>query len=165
MVVKLKYYGMTESRSGDGDSRLDAGLFPRVKRSWCFRRLLFSLWSITSSNMATETLENSQPSLYNYVLGFLAVGLAWGFTTPFMRKAAMTSQPISRPQLEDPNSSFLTKKVLSIWYAVYDLVARPAYSIPLLLNLSGSVWFFLLVGQAGMLISRMLRDQVLIYQN
>jgi hypothetical protein len=101
--------------------------------------------------MTSETLETSQPSLYNYVLGFLAVGLAWGFTTPFMRKAAITSNPISRPQLDDPKSSFITKKGLSIWYAVYDLVTRPAYSIPLLLNLSGSVWFFLLVGQAGML--------------
>ena len=100
--------------------------------------------------MASEIPETSQPSLYNYVLGFLGVGLAWGFTTPFMRKAAITSKPISRPQLDDPKSSFVTKKILSIWYAVYDLVTRPAYSIPLLLNLSGSVWFFLLVGQAGM---------------
>jgi hypothetical protein len=102
--------------------------------------------------MATETGEPSQPSLYNYILGFLAVGLAWGFTTPFMRRAAITSKPISRPQLDDPKSSFFTRKILSIWYSVYDLVTRPAYSIPLLLNLSGSVWFFLLVGQAGMLV-------------
>lgn len=100
--------------------------------------------------MATETLQTSQPSIHNYVLGFLAVGLAWGFTTPFMRKAAMTSKPVSRPQLDDPKTSFLVRKAMSIWYAVYDLVTWPAYSIPLLLNLSGSVWFFLLVGQAGM---------------
>lgn len=100
--------------------------------------------------MSTDTLNTSQPSLFNYIVGFLAVGLAWGFTTPFMRKAAIISKPISRPQLDDPNTSILGRKLLGIWYAVYDLVARPAYSIPLLLNLSGSVWFFLLVGQAGM---------------
>ncbi|QDS67955.1 hypothetical protein FKW77_008969 [Venturia effusa] len=98
--------------------------------------------------MATENLATSQPSPLNYVLGFLAVGLAWGFTTPFMRKAAIISKPISRPQLEDPNSSYPMRKLLGMWYAIYDLIARPAYSIPLLLNLSGSVWFFLLVGQA-----------------
>lgn len=101
--------------------------------------------------MSTDALNISQPSLFNYVLGFLAVGLAWGFTTPFMRKAAITSTPIPRPKLNDPTSPFLVRKVLGIWYAVYELVARPAYTIPLLLNLSGSVWFFLLVGQAGML--------------
>jgi Putative transmembrane family 234 len=119
-----------------------------------FRQLLFFLihHPFTSpSNMAAGSLETSQTPLYNYVLGFLAVGLAWGFTTPFMRKAAIISKPISRPQLDDPTSSIVTKRFLSIWYAVYDLVVRPAYSIPLILNLSGSVWFFLLVGQAGML--------------
>jgi hypothetical protein len=68
--------------------------------------------------MATEALQPSQPSLYNYVLGFLAVGLAWGFTTPFMRKAAMTSKPVSRPQLDDPKTFYLVRKALSAWYAV-----------------------------------------------
>jgi drug/metabolite transporter (DMT)-like permease len=31
---------------------------------------------------------------------------------------------------------------------VYDLLKSPAYAVPLLINLTGSVWFFLLVGQA-----------------
>lgn len=30
-----------------------------------------------------------------------------------------------------------------------DLLRYPAYAIPLVLNLTGSVWFFLLVGQEG----------------
>lgn len=34
-------------------------------------------------------------------------------------------------------------------YAVLDLLRRPAYAIPLLVNITGSVWFFLLIGQAG----------------
>lgn len=117
--------------------------------------------SLRFPNMSKDTLDTSQPSLFNYLLGFLAVGVAWGFTTPFMRKAAMTSKPIPKPQLDDPNSSFLMRKVLGIWHAVYDLLARPAYSIPLLLNLSGSVWFFLLVGQAGMLRSPKKVDKAL----
>lgn len=28
------------------------------------------------------------PSVFNYVLSFLLVGVAWGFTTPFIRRAA-----------------------------------------------------------------------------
>ena len=34
-------------------------------------------------------------------------------------------------------------------YAVWDLLRRPAYAIPLVINLTGSIWFFLLIGQAG----------------
>jgi len=37
-----------------------------------------------------------------------------------------------------------------VLFAVLDLLKNPAYAIPLLLNITGSVWFFLLIGQAGM---------------
>jgi hypothetical protein len=97
------------------------------------------------------TEDSSDPSLFRYILGFLAVGLAWGFTTPFMRQATINYKPTPRPELDDETKPLLQRKTLSLWYSVYDLVSRPAYSIPLLLNLSGSVWFFLLVGQAGKL--------------
>ena len=30
-----------------------------------------------------------------------------------------------------------------------DLLRSPGYAVPLLVNLTGSVWFFLLIGQAG----------------
>ena len=30
-----------------------------------------------------------------------------------------------------------------------DLLRSPGYAVPLLINLTGSVWFFLLIGQAG----------------
>lgn len=90
------------------------------------------------------------PSLFRYVLGFLAVGMAWGFTTPFMRRATIDYEAPLRKGLADKNVPLMKRRILSAWYSVYDLVSRPAYSVPLLLNLSGSIWFFLLVGQAGM---------------
>ena len=34
-------------------------------------------------------------------------------------------------------------------YTVVDLLRRPGYAVPLLVNLTGSVWFFLLIGKAG----------------
>lgn len=34
-------------------------------------------------------------------------------------------------------------------FAVTDLLRCPAYAVPLLVNLTGSVWFFLLIGKAG----------------
>jgi hypothetical protein len=52
------------------------------------------------------------------------------------------------PSLADPNNSWLRKKVLSILYAVTGVLSRPAYAIPLLLNVTGSIWFFILIGQA-----------------
>ena len=34
---------------------------------------------------------------------------------------------------------------------VFDLLRSPRYCVPLVVNLTGSVWFFLLIGRAGML--------------
>lgn len=56
--------------------------------------------------------------------------------------------PPQRPSLTDPNNSWLKKKVLGVFYAVIGVLSRPAYAIPLLLNVTGSVWFFILIGKA-----------------
>jgi len=90
-----------------------------------------------------------QPSTFRWILGFLIVGACWGLTTPFMRRAAMNYTPPTRPSLMDPDNSWLKKKLLAIWYAVIGVLSRPAYAVPLLLNVTGSVWFFILIGQAG----------------
>ena len=89
------------------------------------------------------------PSVPRYILGFLLVGIAWGLTTPFMRKAAVNYTPPSRPSTTDPANSWLKRKVLTAFWAVADLLRRPAYAVPLLVNVTGSVWFFLLIGKAG----------------
>lgn len=78
-----------------------------------------------------------------------------------MRKAAVLrdSQKSQQSHLTNSNSnnnknisSWPQRKLLAIWYAVKDLLQNPKYAIPLLLNVTGSVWFFLLIGQAGMLL-------------
>ncbi|KAF2154991.1 hypothetical protein K461DRAFT_105670 [Myriangium duriaei CBS 260.36] len=95
-----------------------------------------------------------QPSVIRWVLGFLLVGAAWGLTTPFMRSAALVGKdqkpPDGREWLDDPATGFVTKKIWSLFYAVTDLLRRPAYAIPLVVNLTGSLWFFLLIGHAEM---------------
>ncbi|KAJ4304740.1 hypothetical protein N0V90_000267 [Kalmusia sp. IMI 367209] len=96
----------------------------------------------------TPATPTAQPSIFRWILGFLMVGACWGLTTPFMRRAAMNYTPPTRPSLTDPNNSWLKRKVLGIWYAVIGVLSRPAYAIPLLLNVTGSVWFFILIGQA-----------------
>jgi hypothetical protein len=93
--------------------------------------------------------ERSTPSTFRLILGFIVVGIAWGFTTPFMRKAAVGHKSSTRPFLKDVRVSWLRRKALFLWYTVTDLLRRPSYSVPLLLNLTGSLWFFLIVGQAG----------------
>ena len=96
----------------------------------------------------------SAPSIWRWVLGFLIVGACWGLTTPFMRRAAVARDQkpqVERPFLADPNVAWLKRKFFGIVYAVFDLLKNPAYAVPLLLNVTGSVWFFLLIGQAGML--------------
>jgi hypothetical protein len=56
--------------------------------------------------------------------------------------------PPQQPSLTDPNNSWLKKKVLGIWYAVIGTLSRPAYAVPFLLNVTGSIWFFILIGKA-----------------
>lgn len=97
--------------------------------------------------------DTPSPSIWRWVLGFLLVGAAWGLTTPFMRRAAVQKAneppPPSRAYLDDPNVGWMRRKIWTLLYAVVDLLKRPSYAIPLVINLTGSVWFFLLIGQAG----------------
>ncbi|KAG6003813.1 hypothetical protein E4U21_001667 [Claviceps maximensis] len=90
------------------------------------------------------------PPLINYILSFILVGLAWGLTTPFIRRAAQNHHPPPHPLLEtDPiKNHWLRSRLYGALFAVVDLLRNPRYAVPLLLNLTGSVWFFLLIGQA-----------------
>ncbi len=95
--------------------------------------------------------EESQPPAINYVAGFLLVGVAWGLTTPFIRRAARDHNPPAHPLLArgDIRASWVRSRLCGAFLAVVDLLRNPRYAIPLLINLTGSVWFFLLIGQAG----------------
>ena len=189
-----------------------------------------------------------KPPVINYILSFLLVGVAWGFTTPFIRRAAADFQArqegkqrssasggggqkgrtqtrarretrgreddddgegegegdetelLSRHEDEHsfsddnhdghtdnhdhehdsdtenedtptPNrqntqrttphpawmtpspslTSYLITKTTHLMHTILNLLLTPAYSIPLVINLTGSIWFFLLVGQHGTL--------------
>ncbi|KAJ5780776.1 hypothetical protein N7457_005936 [Penicillium paradoxum] len=45
--------------------------------------------------------------------------------------------------------SWLRTKIVSVFWTVINLLRTPAYAIPLVINLTGSIWFFLLVGKHG----------------
>jgi len=96
--------------------------------------------------------DTSAPSIFRYTLGFLLIGLAWGFTTPFIRIAAKTHSPPPHPILDTPGvkNSWVKSKIYGAFFGVVDLLRNPRYAIPLVINLTGSVWFFLLIGKAGM---------------
>lgn len=131
---------------------------------------------VTTGRMDSEALDNHDaPPIWRWVMGFLLVGMAWGLTTPFIRvskcrqcsrtavqdgltklfnlkRAAISRDQkptASRSSTNDPTKSWLKRKISDTIAAVYDLLRNPAYAIPLLLNVTGSVWFFLLIGQAG----------------
>jgi hypothetical protein len=99
----------------------------------------------------TDVAPAPAPPIFNYILGFLLIGLAWGFTTPFIRAAARTHSPPPHPILETPEvkKSWLRSKLYGAFFGVVDLLRNPRYAIPLVINLTGSVWFFLLIGKAG----------------
>lgn len=152
--------------------------------------------------MDTDT---PKPPLFNYVLSFLLVGVAWGFTTPFIRRAAAdfnarqearqehaqrdrhqgatrgdgtgtegvngegtelvdraggedstrdaatTTDRTTTPARMNGNQRepWLKEKVTTLFWTVVNLLRTPGYSIPLGINLTGSIWFFLLVGKHG----------------
>lgn len=93
---------------------------------------------------------DTKPPLINYLLSFILVGLAWGLTTPFIRRAARSHRPKPHPVLETDSvkNHWLRSKLYGAFFSVVDLLRNPRYAVPLLLNLTGSVWFFLLIGQA-----------------
>ena len=99
-----------------------------------------------------STPSTSTPSTLTYTLSFLLVGICWGFTTPFIRRAAVNYTPPSDPSITDPARSYLSRKLALLSFTVLGLLRRPQYAIPLVANLTGSIWFFLLVGQAGTLV-------------
>ena len=81
---------------------------------------------------------DSGPSLVRWIIGFLLVGAAWGLTTPFMRRAALIElpeKPTGREFVTDPDTHVVKRKVWTLFYAVTDLLRRPAYAIPLVINL------------------------------
>ena len=91
------------------------------------------------------------PSPFNYILSFLLVAICWGFTTPFIRKAAINytaPSPTTHPSLL-PSKPWLSRKAALAFWTLVSLLTKPSYAIPLVANLTGSIWFFLLVGQAG----------------
>jgi hypothetical protein len=123
------------------------------------------------------TIGPASPPIWRWVLSFLAVGACWGFTTPFMRRAAVIrdQQPKHQRPYLTSDAPWVKRKIWGILYAVMDLLRNPAYAVPLLLNVTGSVrplpilalplcnepiltftkvWFFLLIGQAGMISSK-----------
>jgi hypothetical protein len=87
-----------------------------------------------------------------------------------MRRAAVIrdQQPKQQRPYLTSDAPWVKRKIWGIVYAVMDLLRNPAYAVPLLLNVTGSVsssrasffdsrimlmcvkvWFFLLIGQAG----------------
>ena len=106
--------------------------------------------------MSTKTPSEAptpSPSIFNWTLGFLLVGLAWGLTTPFIRRAAVNFHPPPHNSLSRIDTSTKTGwvkfKIVKGFFTVVDLLRSPSYAVPLVINLTGSVWFFLLIGKAG----------------
>ncbi|KAJ5041132.1 uncharacterized protein L3040_005685 [Drepanopeziza brunnea f. sp. 'multigermtubi'] len=102
------------------------------------------------SDTPTEAPPTDASHIVRYILGFLMIGIAWGFTTPFIRKAARTHSPPPHPILDSSavRDSWVKSKVYGAFFGVIDLLRNPRYAIPLVINLTGSVWFFLLIGKA-----------------
>jgi xanthosine utilization system XapX-like protein len=98
-----------------------------------------------------DPVQEPAPSIIRYVIGFLMIGIAWGFTTPFIRAAARTHKPPPHPILDSEavKKSWFKSKIYGAFFGVIDLLKNPKYAIPLVINLTGSVWFFLLIGKAG----------------
>ncbi|EXJ60376.1 hypothetical protein A1O7_04528 [Cladophialophora yegresii CBS 114405] len=103
---------------------------------------------MSSTDTDTAPTPPITPSPFNYILSFLLVGVCWGFTTPFIRKAAVNYTAPSHASMTDPNRSWISRQIAKAFFTVLGLLRSPGYAIPLVMNLTGSIWFFLLVGQA-----------------
>ncbi|KAK2809094.1 hypothetical protein FQN50_004148 [Emmonsiellopsis sp. PD_5] len=99
--------------------------------------------------LSSDTNTPPPPTALAYILSFLLVGVAWGFTTPFIRRAAVEYNNKSKNErnAEEGGRSWVARKFAGVVQTVVNLLSTPGYSVPLLLNLTGSGWFFLLVGR------------------
>lgn len=108
---------------------------------------------MSSSPLAATSSTDPKPPIFNYILAVLLVSLAWGFTTPFIRRGAVHFKPSAHPSLDRIDTTtkrgWLKHKIVKGAWTVVDLLKTPAYAVPLVINLTGSVWFFLLVGKSG----------------
>ncbi|KAJ3493633.1 hypothetical protein NLG97_g4612 [Lecanicillium saksenae] len=124
-------------------------------RDYPLSQTLSAFGDLDGFQFSTATMDvlssDEKPPVFNYVLSFLLVGIAWGGTTPFIRIAAKSHKPPQHKILDDPavKASWIRSKLYGAFFSVVDLLRNPRYAVPLLLNLTGSVWFFLLIGQAG----------------
>ena len=110
-------------------------------------------------------MAEDNPPVFNYILSFILVGLAWGFTTPFIRRAALTYTAPSvatHPSLSESRPWISRKAALAFW-TLLSLLSKPSYAVPLVANLTGSIWFFLLVGQAGKLTSYVVKHGISVW--
>lgn len=89
--------------------------------------------------------------IFRYTIGFILIGLAWGFTTPFIRRATRTHQPVQHPLLDSlvVKNSWVRRHLCGLFFDIVDVIKNPRYAIPLAINLTGSIWFFLLIGKTG----------------
>ena len=103
-------------------------------------------------SVEAETPPHNAP-VFNYIVATILVSIAWGFTTPFIRRGAVNFSPPIHPSVERVDTStkagWVKKKILGGLWTVFDLLKTPAYAIPLVINLTGSVWFFVLLGSSG----------------
>jgi hypothetical protein len=137
---------------GKPNSQARRSPHPRVPHSSASPRISrLSNFSMSSPEAPPTDAPVSTPSPFNYILSFLLVGICWGFTTPFIRRAAVNYTAPTNPSITDPSRSWLSRQIAKAFFTVVGLVKKPAYAIPLVANLTGSIWFFLLVGQAGKL--------------
>ncbi|KHJ30058.1 putative integral membrane protein [Erysiphe necator] len=90
--------------------------------------------------------------IFRYTIGFILIGLAWGFTTPFIRRATRTHQPVQHPLLDSlvVKNSWVRRHLCGLFFDIVDVIKNPRYAIPLAINLTGSIWFFLLIGKTDM---------------
>lgn len=218
------------SRSGDSAGQLQLRTSTSASGHLNFKPSPIKV-NPTSKMDPDASIPDSEPSPFNYILSFLLVGVAWGFTTPFIRRAAAdfnarqekqqqqsstdpATEPRGRSQTQSSSPDFrdepaeeqellvrdeagadvegdgvrrrsasqqrqeqqagagqegevdntpapawmqsqqkkswLRTKIVSVFWTVVNMLRTPAYSIPLVINLTGSIWFFLLVGKHGM---------------
>ena len=81
--------------------------------------------------------------LVQSVAGIFLVSIIWGVSNPFIKKG---SEGIERV---DKSSNKLLNTLYEFWF----LFTRPSYVIPFAINMSGSVLFYFLLANQGLLLS------------
>jgi hypothetical protein len=96
-----------------------------------------------SSNQIDSSTISSSFTLIQSIIGYLTVGILWGCTNPYIKRAQTNTASLDSEK-EQSNKKYISK-ILSSLTSLRRLLTDPLSMIPYILNQTGSLAFYFIL--------------------